>query len=355
VTAESRQQFVGNRFIAAGYHPYGAFSPVGNGCQESGPGLDSTFERAHADHGSGGFLEWRDSQGAPRKTRLATFADAHQVDRNDLGIQVDYAIWELGKYFPDLDAQLRNPGVRTIANLTANFCDEYENPAPATAGMNNRIAHAEAAYATWKAHQQAPGPRPAPTPPAPEHPAPAPVPGPPMPAPAPPPISASDAGMEAAILDNIGAMVDALLKKRAEIDRKITVLKTAAEDFGKLPGVAFALPPPLQNTVSGSSGDPKPQPKRTTIVEAQITAAIRNALIFGGGYFVSKGWVDNTTLVSIVGGVMSVGGAAWSAWGHTKTSIIASAADLPDVSKIVTIPAIADSPKFAMNPTVVSH
>jgi hypothetical protein len=347
--AETRQQFVGNRLISAGYHPYGAFAVVGNGCQESGPSLDSTFERAHADHESGGFLEWRDSAGAPRKTRLAAFADAHQIDRSDLGIQVDYLIWELKAYFKWIDDQLRNPGVRTIANLTANFCDVFENPARATENLEGRIAHAEAAYATWKAHQQAPEPRPVPVPQVPEHPSPQPVPEPTTPAPTVPPVSAPAAGRIAAVLDNLEAMRMAYLAERESIDKELAILEATIADFGKLPGVPIALPPPLQKPAADPAAS---KPQRTNTVEAQITAAIRNALIFGGGYFVSKGWVDNTTLLSIVGGVMSAGGAAWSAWGHTKTSVIASAAALPDVQKIVTTPAIADS---LANPTVVSH
>jgi hypothetical protein len=352
-TSADRHQFVIGRVVAAGYPAISAAAFVGNGCGESGVDLDSTFERAHADHGSGGFLEWRDSAGAPRKTRLAQFAELHGADRNDLGIQVDYAIWELGRYFPDLDAQLRNPGTRGVATLTYNFCDVFENPAPATAGKENRRIHAEAALADWESAHQAPQTAP-----------PARIPGgaiPKGPAHVPdqpsapvglPPISASEAGLNAAILDNIGAMRDALASQRAAIDRKIAVLETAAADFVKLEGATISLPGALQIPAAKSAA---PQPQRTGIMDSQVSAAIRNLLIFAGGTLVSTGYVDNATLVSVVGGIVSLGGAAWSAWGHKTTNVIAAAASLPEVQKIVTTAAIADSAKFATNNRVVAH
>jgi Phage tail lysozyme len=116
-------------FASRGYHEFGAGAIIGNGCGKSGPNLDSTFDRVHADHGSGGAWEWRDSEGSPRKTRLAAFADARAPGlRNDLFIQCEYVMWELHEKFPELDDQLRNPGSRTIANLTANFCWIFEDP-----------------------------------------------------------------------------------------------------------------------------------------------------------------------------------------------------------------------------------
>ncbi|MCI0562049.1 MAG: phage tail tip lysozyme, partial [Nitrososphaera sp.] len=77
----ARQQFAYNFFVEKGYAPLGAAAIVGNGVGESGPNLDSRVERgARADHGSGGFLEWR----LERKDNLYKFAKSHRADPNDL-------------------------------------------------------------------------------------------------------------------------------------------------------------------------------------------------------------------------------------------------------------------------------
>ncbi len=228
-------------FASRGYDEKGAAAIVGNGCGESGENLDSTFDREHADHGSGGFLEWRDSAGAPRKTRLAGFADARGMGlRNDLFTQCDYTIWELGKYFAVLDQQLRNPGARTIANLTANFCWSFENPAPATAGLDNRIAHAEAVAA--RAAQAAP---PAPVPQAPAPPVPQPAAPPPVVPIGPPSILPSSAGRIAVQIDTLTAMRAQRVAELVANDPEIAAYDAALGVFTKFGG-ASALPAPPQ-------------------------------------------------------------------------------------------------------------
>jgi hypothetical protein len=365
IFVNARQQFVIERTVKAGLHPMGGAAIVGNGCGESGVNLDSTFDRVHANYGSGGFLEWRDSAGAPRKTRLAAFADAHQTDRNDLGIQVDYAIWEIGKYFPWLDEQLRDPGTRTVETLTTNFCDIFENPAPATAGVANRIAHAVAALADWNSAQRAPRAPQAPTEPVPQLPAPSPPWAPPAPVPAASPASPASPAqapwvpvtIPASTAGHVSAILDQLIAEQTAYRQQFpTPFDTAIESLQKLgrPG-SSNQPPPLQIPAAKPVA---PLTQRYTVMDSispQVTAVIRNVLIFAGGIAVSKGWLDNTTMVAVVGGVISIGGAAWSAFGHTKPSIIAAAAALPEVQKVVTTTAIADSPQFAANNRVVSH
>lgn len=337
-----------------GYTDNGSAAIVGNGCGESGPNLDSTFERINADHGSGGFLEWRDSAGAPRKTRLASFADARGPGlRNDLDTQCDYAIWELQKYFPALDQQLRNPG-RTIKNLTANFCWVFENPAPATAGLDNRIAYAEAVAVRAAEIKTPQAPQPAP---------PMPLPSPPIPtmpmAPAGlPPISAAVAGRQTAVLDNLQGMLAAYEAERAayleSIDKEIAIVKTTLADFGKL--ATMIVPAALPKPEADKSVVPvktNPITQRITM-NPQVSATLRSILLALGGAAVSKGVIDQSTLISIVGGAISAISYGWSLWGHSKTSIISAAASLPEVQKIVTTTAIAESAQFAANPTVVS-
>lgn len=46
----------------------------------------------------------------------------------------------------------------------------------------------------------------------------------------------------------------------------------------------------------------------------QITGFVRHLLTFGGGYLVSRGWIDEQTMLALVGGVVTVVGAAWSWW-----------------------------------------
>jgi hypothetical protein len=357
IRVTARQLAAHDYFVVHGYAAKGASAIIGNSVGESGQDLDSTFDRQHADHESGGFLEWRDSPGSPRKTRLAAFADARGPGlRDDLFTQCDYAIWELGKFFPILDQQLRT-GTRSIATLTANFCWQFENPAPATAGLDNRITHAEAVAARaaeiWKASHE---PQPSPPAPLPQPPLPQPQPAiPPTPtAPAGPPISASSAGRRAAVRDNIGALRDALVQERDAIDAEIGLLDTTLTDFGKLEAMIApaALPKPVV--------DPNliPQTQRTMMnpqINAQILATLRSTLLFLGGVAVNKGLIDQSTLVSLVGMAVSAISYGWSVWGHSKTNIIAAAAALPEVQKIIAPPSISDSAKFAANPKVVSH
>lgn len=128
-----RQQFAYDYFVEKGYSSLGAAAIVGNLSGESGINLNSTMERgARADHGSGGVAEWR----LDRKANLYAFAKSHRVDVNDLGIQCAFVIHELtngddgrspGQY-AWLNDQLKHPGNRTIDNLVANFCFDFERP-----------------------------------------------------------------------------------------------------------------------------------------------------------------------------------------------------------------------------------
>lgn len=85
----------------------------------------------------------------------------------------------------------------------------------------------------------------------------------------------------------------------------------------------------------------------------QALSALRSALIFAGGAAVTMGWTDSATVTSITGAVLAIAPAAWSLWRHRQAGTIAAAAALPDVHKIVTTSAIAESPEFAANPVVV--
>lgn len=90
----------------------------------------------------------------------------------------------------------------------------------------------------------------------------------------------------------------------------------------------------------------------------QTLSLIRSILKIAGGVAVTKGWIasgtagyltDSSTLTMIAGVMAAIVPTIWSAMTHTTTGTIARAAALPEVSKIVTTPEIANSNKFALN------
>lgn len=46
----------------------------------------------------------------------------------------------------------------------------------------------------------------------------------------------------------------------------------------------------------------------------QIGGVLRTILAAGGGYLVSRGWLDNATMMSIVGAIVTLVTAGWSVW-----------------------------------------
>lgn len=86
----------------------------------------------------------------------------------------------------------------------------------------------------------------------------------------------------------------------------------------------------------------------------QISAVLRNILIAGGGAVAMKFGLSADMVPTVVGIIMSLGGAAWSAWGHSRNSVIASAAALPEVRAILTSSEIANSSQFANDNKVVT-
>ena len=46
----------------------------------------------------------------------------------------------------------------------------------------------------------------------------------------------------------------------------------------------------------------------------QIGGIIRTILAAGGGYLVSKGYLDNATMLSLVGAIVTIITAGWSVW-----------------------------------------
>lgn len=46
----------------------------------------------------------------------------------------------------------------------------------------------------------------------------------------------------------------------------------------------------------------------------QIGGILRTILAAGGGYLVSRGWLDNATMMAIVGALVTLATAGWSVW-----------------------------------------
>lgn len=52
----------------------------------------------------------------------------------------------------------------------------------------------------------------------------------------------------------------------------------------------------------------------------QMAGVLRTVLAAGGGYFVAQGYVDNATMMSIVGAVVTLATAGWSVWAKRKAA-----------------------------------
>jgi len=251
-----------DHFISAGFIENGAGAAVGNFCQESGEFLIATMFRAHPDYSggvpdalkSGGIAEWL----GDRKTAYIAFAGRAETRLglakgsllNDLGTQCDFVVYELQTTpkYATLYQQLTS-GSRSIVNLTANFMMVYEVPALSTANLDNRIAHAEAVVAKARMLKAPQAPQPAPQAPIPQVPASRPQP-PVLPIPQPPAgpiISASTAGRQLAVLDNLEAMRRAYLAEISAAQKELSIIETTIADFGKLaslPAPSILLPDP---------------------------------------------------------------------------------------------------------------
>jgi hypothetical protein len=130
-----RQMRAFREFVAAGYSKEGAAALVGNASQESGVNLVSGYQ-ARTDHGSQGIFQWR----LDRLDNLIRFCAERSLHSGTLAAQVKFAIYELVKDYPQLDAELRRGG--DLPELTAAVCWQYERPARSSAALDRRIKYA---------------------------------------------------------------------------------------------------------------------------------------------------------------------------------------------------------------------
>lgn len=64
----------------------------------------------------------------------------------------------------------------------------------------------------------------------------------------------------------------------------------------------------------------------------QLLSFLRQILIFAGGFIVAKGWIDNETMIQIVGAVIAVITSYFAFKTRTTKNIVASAAAKVPVS-----------------------
>lgn len=111
---------------------------AGNGWQEN---LLRPITVGPKDHGSDGLLQWR----------LSRLVELQQRPGWDtLQVQCQFFKDECKRDYPKLWAMLKNPGQRTLANLTLNICDIYERPSVAGRKPEKRIEYAEQIYNLYK-------------------------------------------------------------------------------------------------------------------------------------------------------------------------------------------------------------
>jgi Phage tail lysozyme len=131
---------------------------IGNGTQENDCKSVTT---GALDHGSNGFLQWRDSSPsgqAARLTNMQAYATKNFGSWQALEGQCAFFASECMAYYKSLWNDLA-AGTKSLATLTANVMAEYEVPAPATANLNGRIAYAETFLKACPGPELAPAPQ----------------------------------------------------------------------------------------------------------------------------------------------------------------------------------------------------
>jgi GH24 family phage-related lysozyme (muramidase) len=190
----------------------------------------------------------------------------------------------------------------------------------ANGGVNRHRRIAEAAFYLTPpvAAVTQPAPQPATQAPVPQVPIPQ-APAPPTPPPTAPagpsPISATIAGLDAAILDHFGAILDALTKQRDAINVRIAKIQAQAADFATLEGAeTSSMPPLLQQLTAKPAATPQPQPQpqgiQTMLGKSWITSLFGTGSIAGAAATVAfdianKQMPDTASMSLIFSSVMA--------------------------------------------------
>jgi hypothetical protein len=194
------QKTLADALASFGLSKTGIAAAIGNGSQEN---KCQPVTTGALDHGSDGVFQWRlDRLTGPNG--LQGWAQANGLDWKTIDTQARFFAWECQNYYPVLWRELQS-GIKPLATLVLNFCDDYEKPSWEGRVPDTRIKYAQDFY---NAAFGKPAPAPAPTPPTP-----APIlPACQKPAPAPAPASTGTTQMEALILQFLPIVVEAILK-----------------------------------------------------------------------------------------------------------------------------------------------
>jgi Phage tail lysozyme len=131
-------------FLTHGYSLTGTSAICANGWLESG------IRAVNPSHdGSDGVLQWRDALDVHRLTQMKKWCAAQLIPWASLTSQALFTIWDLENNYQELNAQLHDPS-RPLDNLTLNFCDIYERPAPRGRVPDVRIGYANRCLAELK-------------------------------------------------------------------------------------------------------------------------------------------------------------------------------------------------------------
>jgi Phage tail lysozyme len=182
-----------------------AAAAVGNATQEN---QCRSVTPGPLDHGSDGLFQWR----LDRLTNMQNFGNKNFGGWQSIEAQAAFFSFECKGWYKPLWNDLA-AGLKALATLTANICDQYEKPNPALANLDARIKYATDFMNVWKPelHQGDIA-----TPPAPV------IAAPPAPAPTAPPSTAIT--MDADVMTAVSRLADAALAPR----RAALIAKLAA-------------------------------------------------------------------------------------------------------------------------------
>jgi hypothetical protein len=79
------------------------------------------------------------------------------------------------------------------------------------------------------------------------------------------------------------------------------------------------------------------------MTQEQFTSLFRTLLQIAGTWAIARGFTDQGTVDSIIGAALILIPTAWGVWTRRKAGLVASAAALPEVKKVLTTPTIADA------------
>lgn len=75
--------------------------------------------------------------------------------------------------------------------------------------------------------------------------------------------------------------------------------------------------------------------------QEQITSLVRTIMQVLGGVVATQSWYSDQLWLAITSGVIVVAVTVWGLWARNNTNLVASAASVPAVDKIVAQPAMA--------------